>query len=114
MKPRELEALRRQLGVLETQLNGATSWPDLSGYAGRARAFAEEIPRATLLAWQRETLDTLDRERLLAVASCNGAGKTALAPLALLYVAAVLGAKAVFLSANERTARTTMVRELKR
>jgi phage terminase large subunit len=114
VKPRELERLRRELGELEDKLHGATPWPDLSGYAGRACAFAEEVPRATLLTWQRETLDALDRERLLAVASCNGAGKTALAPLALLYVAAVLGAKAVFLSANERTARTTMVRELKR
>ncbi len=114
MNRRELERLRRELGELEERLYGTAPWPDLSRYAGRARAFAEDVCHAVLLSWQGEAFDALDANRLLAVASCNGAGKTAWAPLALLYVAAVLGAKAVYLTANERTARTTMVRELKR
>ncbi|MGH7510343.1 MAG: hypothetical protein ACREMZ_12855 [Gemmatimonadales bacterium] len=96
------------LGDLEGHVSPTASAVDYSAYAGRPVAFAVEVLKLRLLAWQKRWLEAFHGFGQHATRSANGCGKTALTAVLLIYVALALRGTAIYFSASEKQTRTQM------
>jgi len=103
--------LEERLGELLSAHSERRSLRDLAPYAADPVGFAVEVLGVHPWSRQRAVLEALRDAPLVAVAGCNGAGKSLLIGIAALWAVFCVRAKVLLLSASQRQATGVLMRD---